>query len=172
MMVPEGIKAGKISKPYGIRGEVQVILIPVTAKYIKKGNPLFIDLDGQRVPFFMEMVDLVSHDQAIIKFEFIDTVDEARKVAGCHIFLDPAHSPEPLKEPEDLQKVVGYLAYDLKLGSLGNVKEYLPHEMNPVWLIDFSGEKIMVPATMELVREIDHLKQEIHLDLPEGITNL
>jgi 16S rRNA processing protein RimM len=172
MTVPEGIKAGKISKPYGIRGEVQIILIPFTAQHIIEGNPLLIDLDGQRVPFFMESVDLVSQDQAIIKFEFIDTVDEARKVAGCDVYLDTAHAPEPAKELVDLQKVVGYQAYDLKLGSLGKVMEYVSHEMNPVWLIGFSEKEIMVPAIKELVRKIDHSGQELHLDLPEGITEL
>ncbi len=66
MAEPGGIKAGKISKPYGLQGEVHIILIPSTAKFIEPGTPLFIDLDGQRVPFFMESVDLVSDEQAIV----------------------------------------------------------------------------------------------------------
>ena len=172
MAVPGGIKAGKISKPYGLKGEVHIILIPVVAKYIEPGNPLFIDLDGQRVPFFIQSADLISDDQAIVELEFIDSIEQAKKVSGCNVYLDPIHDPATEGEEEDFLQVVGYRAYDLRLGDLGIVSEYLPNEMNPVWLIDFSGRELMVPATNEFIQDIDHRKKSIYLDLPEGITDL
>jgi 16S rRNA processing protein RimM len=172
MAVPGGIKAGKISKPYGLQGEVHIILIPVAAKYIEPGNPLFIDLDGQRVPFFIQSAELVSDDQAIVELEFIDSLELAKKVSGCDVYLDPKHAPAIEGEEEEFRRVVGYQAYDLRLGDLGIVSEYLPSEMNPVWLIDYQGKELMVPATHGLIQKIDHRKQTLHLDLPEGITKL
>ncbi len=172
MTVQGGINAGKISKPYGLQGEVHIILDPAAAKYIKDGNPLFIDLNGQRVPFFIESADLVTKDQAIVKFEFIESVEEARKVSGSEVFLDPGHVTGSPGEEEMNSRIVGYQAYDEKLGPLGRVIEYLPNEMNPVWLIDFSGKELMVPAAEEFIHKIDHRKQTLYLNLPEGITKL
>ena len=172
MAVPGDINAGKISKPYGLQGELHIILIPVVAKYIEPGNPLFIDLDGQRVPFFIESAELVSVDQAIVKLEFIDSIEQAKKVSGCDVFLDPKHADKSDGEEEELSLVVGYQAHDLKLGVVGKVYEYIPSELNPVWLIEYQGRELMVPATHEFIQKIDHRKQIIHLNLPEGITNL
>jgi len=172
MTVPGDINAGKISKPYGLQGEVNIILIPFAAKYIEPGNPLFIELNGQRVPFFIESAELVSADQAIVKLEFIDSIEQAKKVSGCDVFLDPKHADISEGEKEELGLVIGYQAHDLTLGALGKVYEYIPSELNPVWLIDYRGRELMVPATHEFIQKIDHRKQILHLDLPEGITNL
>ena len=94
MLVPDRTKAGTISKPYGLRGEVNILLEPEAGKYIEPDHPLFIDIDGQRVPFFVEEVELVSADQAIVKFEFIESLEEAKKVAGCSLYFDDAEMPK------------------------------------------------------------------------------
>lgn len=172
MPVPGGTKAGKISKPYGLRGEVNIILNPVAGKKIDLKDPLFIEIDGQRVPFFMEEFDPISDDQAIIKFEFINSLEEAREICGCHIFLDQKYgSGSEVQEP-DLAGVISYEAYDQQNDLLGTVAEYVHNEYNPVLIVDYKGKELMVPAVNEIIRQIDHRKRTIHFDLPEGLTEL
>ncbi len=172
MTVKGGVKVGKISKPYGLQGDVHIILIPFIAQKLKPGNPLFIDLDGQRVPFFIESIDLMGSDQAIVKVEFISSVEEARKVTGCEVYMDARDDgmAEPLAGSG--KQLIGYRAFDLKLGELGVVSEHIPNEMNPVWVIKRTGGEIMVPATEDFIQKIDHKNSALHLDLPEGITEL
>ena len=172
MLVPDGAKAGKISKPYGLRGEVNVILEPEAGNYMEPDYPLFIELDGQRVPFFVEEVELVSKDQAIIKFEFIDSLEEARKVAGSSLFFDPSRVSMPEQEVKDMSSLVGYLATDKVLGELGMIEGYVAHDMNPVFIIDHLGRELMVPAVEEFIEQIDALGQKVHFILPEGLSEL
>jgi len=169
---PGGLKAGKISKPYGLQGKVSLILTPSAGKLITTDIPLFILIDGQRVPFFIKEFDLVSPDQAIIKFDFIDSVEEARKVSGCETYLDPKRKSVPLEVEPDMQKVVGYEAIDVRSGILGKVTSFLPHEMNPVWVIEHKGREILIPAVEEFIHQINHNEQTIHLILPEGLISL
>ena len=172
MLVPDGAKAGKISKPYGLRGEVNVLLEPEAGNYMEPDRPLFIDLDGQRVPFFMESVDLIGPEQAIVKVEFISSVEEARKLAGCEVYMDAREGgmEEPLAGSG--KQLIGYRAFDLKLGEIGVVSDHIPNEMNPVWVIKGAGGEIMIPATEDFIQKIDHKNSALHLDLPEGITEL
>ncbi|TFH27654.1 MAG: 16S rRNA processing protein RimM [Bacteroidia bacterium] len=172
MLVPDGAKAGKISKPYGLRGEVNVLLEPEAGNYMEPDRPLFIDLDGQRVPFFVEEVELVSREQAIVKFEFIDSLDEARAVTGCSFYFDPAHISTPVADADDLNSVVGYLAFDKNMGELGKVSAFIPHSMNPVFIIDYKGKELMVPAVHDFIDQIDSQSQIVHLILPDGLTSL
>ncbi len=172
MLVPDGARAGKISKPYGLRGEVNTILEPEAGNFIEPDYPLFIDLDGQRVPFFVEDVELVSADQAIIKFEFVESLEEARTISGCELYFDPARVSVPMKKAEDMSALVGFLAVDLSKGELGKVSAFVPHSMNPVFIIDHRGHELIVPAVLDFIEQIDAEGKKLHLNLPEGLTDL
>jgi len=172
MEVPEGTKAGKISKPYGLRGEVNIILLPDAGNHIEPDNPLFIVIDGQRVPFFMEEVELVSNDQAIVKFEFIDTLEAARRVSGCSVYFDPQQQTESVEDGDNLSNLMGYAAFDRECGQLGKISDYLPHSMNPMFVIQYEGKELMVPAVRDFIDHINPEEQSVQFNLPEGLTSL
>jgi 16S rRNA processing protein RimM len=172
MLVPDGARAGTISKPYGLRGEVNILLEPEAGKFIEPDHPLFIDIDGQRVPFFVEEVQWVSGDQAIVKFEFIESLEEAKKVAGCILYFDDAQIHKAAGEAFELKSLMGYLAFDGKLGELGVVSDFIPHEMNPVFIIDYSGRELLVPAVQDFIDRIDAQNHKLHLNLPDGLISL
>lgn len=172
MLVPEGAKAGKISKPYGLRGEVNVILEPRAGESIEPDSPLFIELDGQRVPFFMEEVEVLSADQAIIKFEFVNSLEEARRISGCLLFFDPHNKPEQDVVKEDLSHLVGYGASDQILGPLGNISDYLPHHRNPIFIIQSGTRELLIPAVRDFITNIGHEERIVYFTLPEGLTSL
>ena len=172
MLVPEGAKAGKISKPYGLRGEVNTILEPQAVNNIEPDNPLFIDIDGQRVPFFVEELELVSSEQAIIKFEFVDTLEAARVVSGCDIYFDMRHQPDPSDSGDEMANLIGYTASDKASGLLGTIADYLPHPMNPVFVIQSESKELIVPAVDDFIDHINPEEQSIQFILPEGLTEL
>ena len=172
MLDPEGVKAGRISKPYGLRGEVNIILESQAGKNIEPDNPLFIEIDGQRVPFFVEEVELISNEQAILKFEFIDSLEGAREVSGCMLYFDTGHQLESTSARDDFASLIGFKASDRESGVLGTISDYLPHPMNPMFVIQSEGKDLMVPAVMDFIEEIDSEKQYILFILPEGLTSL
>jgi 16S rRNA processing protein RimM len=172
MLIPEGVRAGKITKPYGLRGDVQIILESRAGNHIEPENPLFIDLNGQRVPFFVEEVELVSQDQAIVKFEFVDSLEAARELSGCPVYFDPRQAPNEPDSEEDLSDLVGYTVTDQELGPLGKITEYHPNPMNPLFIIRSENKELMVPAVRDFILTIDHGEQSIEFILPEGIGSL
>ena len=172
MWVPEGARAGKISKPYGLQGKVLLILNPEAGKHIKPDNPLFIRLDGQRVPFFVQEFEQLSHDQALVKFEFIESVEDARLLTSCEVYLDPAKKQLLEDASGQLSDLIGYTAYDRDLGALGSITDYVHHDMNPVFVIDYEGKELMVPAVSSFIQQINPREQSIHFMLPEGLTSL
>ena len=169
---PIGNKAGIITKPYGLQGGVNLILDPGAGKIIKTGNPLFIAIDGQRVPFFIEELELVTQNHCIIKFEFIDSVEEARKVTNCEVFLDPVNHDIARDDDSSFNDLVGYTAIDLKLGQIGTITEYIPQEFNPMFLIDHRGEEKMIPAHEQIIDRIDFPSRTVFFRLPDGLIDL
>lgn len=172
MMVPEGVKAGKISKPYGLRGEVNIILEPEAGTLIETKIPLFILIDGQRVPFFVEEVELVSAGQAIIKFEFIESLEDARKVSGLEVCFDYGVERNTKKEEGSLENLVGMDALDKHVGALGKILDYIASPANPLFIIAYENQELMIPANRELILEIDRSEGLVSFDLPEGLLQL
>ncbi len=172
MLVPEGAKAGKISKPYGVRGEVNVILEAKAFDHIEPDSPLFIDIDGQRVPFFVKEIELASKNQAIVRFEFIDSMESARKVTGCSLYFDPKYQVDLSVDGNELAGLKGYSAFDRESGELGQIADYIPHPMNPVFLVQSASKEFLIPAVHDFIASINHGEQSIHFILPEGLTEL
>jgi 16S rRNA processing protein RimM len=172
MPVHGGTKAGRISKPNGLQGDVNIIMDPAAGKNIKTDHPLFIDIDGQRVPFFVEDSEKVTPKQVIVKFEFVNGVEEARRICGCDVYFDDRQPVSTADRPSDYQDLVGFDAYDRVLGQLGPVKEFLPHENNPLFLLEKAGKELMIPASGAFITKIDHTARTVHFDLPQGLTDL
>jgi len=170
---PIGNKAGIITKPYGLQGGVNLILDPGIGKIIKRGIPLFISIDGQRVPFFIEEVEMVTQNHCIVKFEFINDVEEARKVTNCDVFLDPVlQNTYPSDMDTSLKDLIGYTAIDSKLGHIGTISEYIPQDFNPIFLIDHRGEEKMIPAQEPMIDRIDFPSRTVFFRLPDGLIDL
>ncbi len=166
---PGGRKAGLISKPYGLHGKVHLILQQGTGITIETGDPLFIDLDGQRVPFFVTAIDVLANDQAIVKFEFIESLEEAKKVSGCEVFFDPSRHPVRHIQTSDIAQLVGFRVVDRERGDVGIISGYMPHELNPVLIVDHDQKEYMIPVSEDLITRIDPDRQVIHFNLPEGL---
>ena len=172
MPVPVGKKAGRISKPNGLDGSVSAVLLPAAGHDIKTDHPLFIDMDGQRVPFFVERFQEISENEGIIKFEFIGSVEEAREICGRDLYFDLPDTGSAESPEEDYALTIGYQAMDHRLGPLGPVKDFIPNEMNPVFLVDYRGKELIIPAADKILKLVDTRKRIILFDLPEGLTEL
>jgi 16S rRNA processing protein RimM len=44
--------------------------------------------------------------------------------------------------------------------------------MNPVFIIDYSGRELLVPAVRDFIDRIDAQNQNLHLNLPKGLISL
>jgi len=172
MAAQDGIKAGRVAKPYGLRGELQLILLPSSTEYLKEGTFLFIDLDGQRVPFFLEDVEVLNPEQAIVKFEFVDDKEEARKFTGSTVYFDPALKLKTKDEDPGPLALEGYTVVDEKQGELGTIREVLSNKANPLWVIEGNQGEILVPATADFIRKVESRRQILRVDLPEGLTGV
>ncbi len=78
-------KIGYITKPHGKNGEVVVRLNGPFADDIEPGGAMFFEIQGTLVPFFIEEIR-PSGDMAYVKFEFVDSEQEARKYRGCNLY--------------------------------------------------------------------------------------
>lgn len=162
-------KIGRIGKAHGVKGEVSFnfdddVFDRVEAEY------LILEVDGILVPFFMEEYRFRSDNTALVKFEDIDTQERARELTNCDVFF-PRHLAE-----DDEDEVLTYsflVGFDIiddstgkKVGTIASVDD---STLNILFELE---DGMLIPASEELITDIDKENKTITIALPEGILDL
>lgn len=172
MIKPEDVyKIGIINKPHGIHGEMLFtfeddVFDRVDADY------LVCDMDGILVPFFIESYRFKSDTAALLKFEDIDTAEQARKFTNTVVYFPKEHADE--LDPEELgwNYFIGFKIYDANHHELGTITEVENSTINTLFIIEREGKEVYIPAQEDFICEMDTQKRTIIMDLPEGLLEL
>ena len=161
-------KIGRIGKAHGVKGEVSFmfdddVFDRVDADY------LVLELDGILVTLFMEEYRFRSDSTALVKFEDIDTQDRARELTNCDVYF-----PRQLADDDDEELswtfLVGFdiveAKTDKKVGVIASIDDSTANI-----LFELEDGRL-IPASEELITDIDKDKKTITINLPEGILDL
>ena len=162
-------KIGVIGKTHGVKGELSIhvdddVFDRVDADY------LVLRLDGIFVPFFMEEYRFRGEEAVLMKFVGIDTQERARELTGTEVFF-PRHLAENDEETEmSMAQIVGFsIVNDADGRVVGKVESIDDSTVNTLFELD---NGILIPATDDMVTEIDAKKRVIRMTLPEGLLEL
>ena len=164
----EVYKIGKLGKAHGVKGEIS-FLFDDDVFDRTDADYLVLDIDGILVPFFIEEYRFKTDDNALMKFEGIDTQERARELTGCEVYF-----PREMAEDDDEQlswaAIVGFELVDVNSGKIaGRIASVDDSTMNILFELE-DGK--LIPASEELITNVDTKKQQISINLPEGILEL
>ena len=168
----EVYKIGKIGKPHGVKGELTLffdddVFDRVDADY------LVLLIDGILVPFYMEEWRFKSGETALVKFEDIDTQEQARNYTGCEVFF-PRHLSDSDGENMTWAEIIGFNLVDSVSGKLvGTLDRVDDSTLNLLFEVTTpEGDDILIPASNDLIEEVSAEKKEIRMAIPEGVLDL
>ena len=165
----EVYKIGVIGKAHGVKGELSIqidddVFDRVDAEY------LVLKLDGIFVPFFMEEYRFKSDSVALVKFEGVDTQERVRELTGVEVYF-PRELAEQDEEAElSYAALVGYTLIDNNSGKPVGTIAYVDEQTINIMFELEDGR--LIPASEELIVDVDQKNRTITLDIPEGILDL
>lgn len=161
---------GTIRKTYGVDGEVVIDFgSEYTKASIKKLESVFIEIDGQRIPFFISFMKRINAKSAIFKFELVNKMDDAKSLIHCSVYTSlPEFAPGKTEEI-DLSVLSGFTLVGAREGAIGKVVEVLIFPRNRVLKIRIKEKEIFVPFEEELIESIDMNRKRINMNLPHGL---
>ena len=163
------VHLGTITKTHGVDGK----LVLITKTNLEKKDlrePIFIDIDGLLVPFFLLSLDEKRNDQYIIELELVPNLDEAAKLIGHEVYVENIDAV--LTESFDLSSLEGLLIIDQNVGELGACKRIEEISGNYLLIVEIEGEEVMIPFAEDFIVEIFKEENYILLDLPDGLVEL
>ena len=160
---------GIISKKHGYKGDINIKLDVNSSEKYKELDYLFIDLNGNLVPFFISSLRFKNNNFALVKFEDINDEDSANSLIGKSTYL-PLDLLE--KDERPLQALIHFQVIDKNKGELGQVIAIQENNLQDLMVIDFKGKELLIPFVENYIESIDNKKKEIHLHTPDGLIDL
>ena len=164
----EVYKIGRLGKSHGVRGEVSFLFDDDVFDRVD-ADYLILDIDGILVPVFIEEYRFRSDTTALMKFEGIDSQERARELTGCDVYF-----PRNLAASDDdsisWSAIVGFGIIDASTNkSVGRIASIDDSTLNILFCLE---DGHLIPASEDLITQIDQQARTITMHLPAGLLDL
>lgn len=164
-------RIGRLGKPWGHRGELSVHLEVMAPDEIAPDGPLFVDIDGQLVPFFFTHLHQKGRE-TLVKFDEVDDPQAASALVGRDLLLPASALGDQAGLDWEPDELIGLTVRDEEHGTLGTVTEIAGTPQNPVMVIHDGTHEIMVPVANEMIVEVDEEERTLLVRTPPGLVDL
>lgn len=133
---------------------------------------LFVDRDGELVPFFPEDFQIRDEYTAMVRFDDVSSEDQAKKLVNSDLYIPRDTLPEPDQSRQLASWIEGFKAFDQDHTYIGEVRDLLSLKEQDLLRVMDQDKEMLIPAVQSYIIRIDKRRKEIHLDLPEGLLGL
>ena len=163
---------GYVAKLHGFKGEVSLFFDVTNPEDYADLDAVFVDVNNQLTPFFVESIKLKNKGFAAVRFEGLNDEDSARKILRKDIYLPEQILPELDGVHFYDHEVVGFTVIDAAHGNIGILKAVIDFKVNPLLQIMNGEKEILIPFRDGVVTKVDRKAKELHIISPEGLVAL
>ncbi len=163
---------GKIAKKFSFKGEVLAYLDTDEPELYENLESVFVESNGHLIPFFIVDAYLHKNDFLRIKFEDIDSEEEADRILGSELYLPLEMLPKLEGDQFYFHEVIGFQVEDLNRGPIGILTAINDSASQALFIIDNNGIEILVPMIDDFIHQVDRTNKKLILNTPEGLIDL
>ena len=165
------LKVGKIVNTHSLKGEVKVISsTDFEEERFKKGSKLLITRGNQLIREVVVESYRNHKNFLLVKFEEIDSVEEAEKLKNLQIKIDSTEVGKLEENEFYFHEIIGCQVFDENDKNLGEIIDILTPGANDVWVIKGeNGKEILIPYIEDVVKQIDITNKKVNIEVMEGL---
>lgn len=163
---------GKIVKKYSFKGELLVKLDTDEPELYEHMDSVFVEVRNNLVPFFIEASQLHKSELLRIKFEDVDTEEDADALIKSSLYLPLEFLPKLEDDKFYFHEIIGFKVEDKNFGHVGLIKSVNDSTAQSLFEIDRNGIEILIPMNDEFISKVDKKNNTIFVDTPEGLIDL
>ncbi len=172
MDINECFYVGKIVKKYSFKGELLAKLDTDEPEQFENLDSILVNLRGNLVPFFIESSQLHKSELLRIKFEDVDTEDDADSLIKSELYLPLSFLPELEDDKFYYHEIIGFKVEDKNYGNVGIISGVNDSTAQALFEIDRNGTEILIPMNDEFIIKVDKPNKTIIVETPEGLIDL
>lgn len=163
---------GKIAKKFSFKGEVLIYLDTDEPELYQDMESVFVEFNKNLVPYFFENSNLHKNDFLRVKFEDIDTEEDADEIMGCEVYLPLSMLPNLEGNKFYFHEVIGFEIEDQRLGIFGKIVSINDTSAQPLFEVLNGNVEILVPMIDQFLVKIDRENKKVIMNLPEGLVEM
>lgn len=164
---------GKIAKKFSFKGEVLAYLDTDEPELYQNMESVFVDLNNNLIPFFIEQSAMHKNDFLRIKFEDVNSEDDADEILGADLYLPLKMLPKLEGNKFYFHEVIGFDIEDKRLGIVGKIVSINDSAAQPLFeVLKDNVTEILIPMIDHFIVSVDRKNKKIVMDLPEGLIEM
>lgn len=170
MKIDDCFYLGRISKPWGVKGQVQLFLDVDSPEEYSELDSAFVEIKGQLVPHFFH-IDQLNGNRAVVTFDELSP-DEALALVGRELYLPLDLLPKLEGNRFYYHEVVGFRVVDSVHGDIGILDQVLEYPAQPLFRVLKNGTEILIPVIDQVIDRVDRVLKTIFITAPNGLIEL
>tara|TARA_Y100001968_G_C19437678_1_gene760706 strand:- start:2916 stop:3428 length:513 start_codon:yes stop_codon:yes gene_type:complete len=163
---------GHISKSHGLNGHFSIKLsVPRDLCHLF-GNLQKIYLEDHAKPFAVKSSILNNNIFLKTKVDNINSREEAKLLLRKNIYIKKGDHIDIDKAFNEKNKLLNFKVIDKRLGEIGIIQNIEFDRPQALLFVKSQYKTVLIPYEQSLIININDKKQEITLDLPEGIIDI
>lgn len=170
MKIDDCFYLGRISKPWGVKGQVQLFLDVDSPEEYSELDSAFVEIKGQLVPHFFH-IDQLNGNRAVVTFDELSP-DEALALVGRELYLPLDLLPKLEGNRFYYHEVIGFRVVDSVHGDIGILDQVLEYPAQPLFRVLKNGTEILIPVIDQVIDRVDRVLKTIFITAPNGLIEL
>lgn len=163
---------GKIVKKYSFKGELILRLDTDEPEIYENLNAVFIDMGKTLVPYFIESSLVQKGNHIRIRFEDVDSEQEAELLLKRDVYLPLDLLPELKGNQFYFHEVVGFLIEDESFGKIGIIDSVNDASAQLLFVVKNDEDEILIPVVDDFIKKIDRKNKKVLISTPEGLIDM
>ena len=159
------VLVGRVLRPHGLAGELQVEPITDFPGRFSPGGVLFLQDD----PYRVEYAHYGNDAWLLLKLEGIDSSEDAKPFTGQPLFVCRESVPSLPQGEYYYFQLLDMQVYTPQGDYLGRISEIMQTGSNDVYVVTDGDRETLVPALEDVIRTVDVEARWMVVDLPEGL---
>lgn len=170
MTTSECYNLGRVTKPWGVKGQMVIFLDVDTPEDYLGLDSAFVEIKGSLVPYFFH-VDHLDGNRAVVTFEDL-SADQAHALAGHDLYLPLDLLPKLEGNKFYFHEVVGFRVVDDEKGDIGILRQVIDYPAQPLFQIMKNDTEILVPVIDQVIKKVDRELKTLYIAAPNGLIDL
>ena len=163
---------GKIAKKFSFKGEVLIYLDTDEPELYENMESVFVELNKNLVPFFIENSSLHKNDFLRVRFEEVNNEDDADAILNKEVYLPLSTLPKLSGNKFYFHEVIGFEIEDKRIGVFGKIQSINDSSAQPLFEVLNGEVEILIPMIDHFLVKIDRENQKVIMDLPIGLVEM
>ena len=163
---------GKIAKKFSFKGEVLVYLDTDEPELYENMESVFVEFNNNLVPYFISTSSLHKNDFLRVRFEDVESEEEADKIIGCPVYLPLKMLPKLSGNKFYFHEVIGFEVEDKRYGIVGVIQSINDSTAQTLFEVLNGDVEILIPMIDHFLVKIDRENKKVLMDLPEGLIEM